>query len=252
MSTQRQLDDLLGEFKQGIQAVLGGKLHAGYIHGGAAVDDSLPTGDVDFHVILKEHLTDIEKKELDNLHKELARKYPPLGVGMDGYYITLEDARRRTPPRSEMWQCAIDNAWALHREHIRAGRYITLYGGDPREIYPPSDWHEIEEALLDELRYVKAHLDEYPDYCILNLCRLIYSFQTRNVVISKAEASEWAMDGIPEWRWLVELARKSYQKAATSHDRTIMLSEVGNFFEYANTQIDRVRQRDLNDSSKQN
>src|SRR5512136_325565 len=144
MDTKRQIEILNREFKKGLQDILGEKLHAVYVYGAAAFNDSLPTGDIDFHVILKDHLTDIEKQELEGLHKKLAKKYPPLGGELDGYYILLEDAKKKTPPRSEMWQCAIDNAWALHREHIRAGRYITLHGGDPREIYPPCNWTEIE------------------------------------------------------------------------------------------------------------
>ena len=218
------------------------KLHAAYVYGAAACNDSFPTGDIDFHVILKNHLTDEEKQELEKMHSKLAKKYPPLGEELDGYYILLEDARKRTPPKSEMWHCATDNAWALHREHIRAGRYITLYGGDPKEIYLPSTWNEIEEALIDEIRYIKNHLDKYPDYCILNLCRLIYSFQTRDVVISKAKASEWAYDSMPEWKWLIELARKSYKRRATEEDREVMLKEVEKFFEYAISMINQSRQ----------
>lgn len=240
MNTAKQIDTIIREFSKGLQTVLGNKLYGAYVYGGAAFNDSIPTGDIDFHVILIEHLTDTEKQELDELHRELAKKFPPLGGELDGYYILFEDARKTTPPQSQMWHCATDNAWALHREHIRAGRYIILYGGDPREIYPPSTWPEIEDALFNELRYVKEHLDQYPDYCILNLCRLIYSFKTRDVVISKAKASEWSFEAFPGWRWLVELARKSYERKATYYDRQRMLNEVGKFFEYATTQINHL------------
>jgi predicted nucleotidyltransferase len=249
METKKQIELISREFRQGLQRVLGEKLYAAYIYGAAAFNDSLPTGDIDFHVILKDHLTDPEKKELEDLHDELAEKYPPLGGELDGYYILLEDAKKRTAPRSEMWQNATDNAWALHRAHIRAGRYITLHGGDPAQIYLPSAWPEIEAALLDEIQFVEKNLDTYPDYCILNLCRLVYSFQTRNVVISKAKASEWSFDAIPEWKGLVDLARKSYEGKATSQDREIMLREVRNFYEYATSQIDQFRHSDKDDSS---
>lgn len=233
---------IIADFVNGLRIVLGDKLHAAYVHGAAAFQDSLPIGDIDFHVILESHLTDKEKQELEDLHKELTRKYPPLGGELDGYYILLEDAKQKTPPRSELWGHATDDAWALHREHIRAGRYITLHGGDPGEIYPPSSWTEIETALLGEIHYIEEHLDKYPDYCILNLCRLLYSFQTRDVVISKASASEWSFDAIPEWKWLVELARKSYERKVTSQERETMLREVGRFFTYATSQVDALRQ----------
>lgn len=250
MDVKTQIEIITGEFKKGLQIVLGEKLHAAYVYGAAAFNDSLPTGDIDFHVILNDHLTAIEKKELEDLHKELAKKYPPLGGEFDGYYILLEDAKKKIPPQSEMWLCATDNAWALHRAHIRAGRYITLHGGDPREIYPPSTWSELDAALLEEIHFVEKNLNIYPDYCILNLCRLLYSFQTRKVVISKAKASEWSFEAIPEWKWLVELARKSYEGKATSQDRDVMLREVKNFYEYATTQIDQIRQSSKDGSSE--
>lgn len=251
MDARKQIEIISGELKKGLQEVLGEKLYAAYVYGAAAFDDSLPTGDIDFHIILKDHLTYTEKQALEDLHREFAEKFPPLGGELDGYYILLDDAKKNTPPRSEMWQCATDSAWALHREHISAGRYITLYDGDPREIYPPSSWTEIEYALLDEIRYINEHLYEYPDYCILNLCRLLYSFQTRNVVISKSMASEWSFDAIPKWKGLVELARKSYEGKATSQDREIMLIEVRNFFDYVTSQINQIKQSYKDSSSEE-
>ena len=242
MDVRKQIKIIIGDFQKSLQMILREKLLAAYVHGAAAFNDSLPTGDIDFHVILKDHLTYTEKQKLEDLHSELAKKYPPLGGELDGYYILLEDSKKKTPPRSEMWAGATDDAWALHREHIRAGRYITLHGGDPREIYPPSSWPEIEVALLDQIQYIEEPLEGFPDYCILNLCRLIYSFRTRDVVISKGKASEWSYDAIPEWKWLVELARKSYAKTASSQDRAILAREVKNFYEYAISQIDEVRQ----------
>jgi hypothetical protein len=227
-------------FAQGLQRILGEKLHGAYIYGAAAFPDSVPTGDIDFHVILESELTDEERSELEKLHGSLAEQFPPLGGEMDGYYLLLADARRTAPPRSEMWRRAVDTSWALHRTHIRAGRCIVLYGPDPKEIYPAASWPEIEGALYGELDYVAKHLGNYPDYCILNLCRLIYSFETRDVVVSKAQAAAWAHDALPEWRRHVELAQKSYARRATAEDRQFMLAEVGAFLEFARARIERA------------
>ena len=230
-------------FVDGLRRILGERLHGAYLYGAAAFPDAVPTGDIDYHVILKSELTDSERSELEALHKSLAERFPPLGGEMDGYYILLSDALRRTPPRSQMWGRATDDAWALHREHIRAGWHVALHGSDPTGIYPPASWPEIERALYGELDYVEKHLYEYPDYCILNLCRLIYSFETRDVVVSKAQAADWARDALPEWRRHVELARKSYARQATSEDRQFMLAEVGRFLEYAHERIERARRK---------
>jgi hypothetical protein len=245
MSISQEVSTIGQAFVDGLRRILGGKLHGAYVYGAAAFPDALPTGDIDFHVILESELTDSERSDLEMLHESLAEQFPPLGGEMDGYYILLSDAVRRTPPRSQMWDRATDDSWALHREHIRAGRHVVLHGPYPGAIYPPASWPEIESALYGELDYVETHLHECPDYCILNLCRLIYSFETKDAVVSKAQASDWARDALPEWRRHVELARKSYARQATPEDRQFMLAGVGRFLEYAHERIQRACQKGI-------
>jgi len=231
----------IGEaFVRGLRRILRDKLHGAYIYGAAAFPMTLPTGDIDFHVILKAELTEDERSALEELHRALAREFPPLGVDMDGYCILLADARCKSPPRSQIWSRATDTAWALHRERIRAGRHIVLHGPDPTSIYPPASWTEIESALYGELDYVERHLHEYPGYCIFNLCRLIYSFETGDVVISKAAASEWAQEALPEWRHHITLVTKSYRGQATAEDRDFVLAEVSRFYDFALLRIERA------------
>ncbi len=243
MTIQAQVRDISTAFVAGLRRILGDKLYGLYFYGAAAFPDDLPTGDIDFHLILTGPLTDDERACLYELHDSLARDFPPLGVGMDGYYILLADARRTEPPQSQMWQRATDTSWALHREHIRAGRVLVLYGPDPKQIYLPATWPELERALESELQYVVDHQQQYPDYCILQLCRLIYSHETGEVVVSKAQASDWAREALPAWRRPIDLARKSYARQTTDEDRQLMLAQVGGFLEFARARIERARQR---------
>ncbi|MFW6097745.1 MAG: aminoglycoside adenylyltransferase domain-containing protein [Chloroflexota bacterium] len=243
MALSEQVNAISAAFTGGLRRILANKLVAAYIFGAAAFPDTENTGDIDFHVILSTELTASERDALEELHREIARQFPPLGGEMDGHYILLQDVHRQTPPRSQMWQRAADTAWALHREHIRAGRYITLHGPNPRDLYPPATWSEIEAALYSELDYVEQHLSDYPDYCILNLCRLIYSFETKVVVISKTAAAEWAHKHLPQWQAHIGLARKSYAGKATAHDRQFMLAEVAQFYEFARSRIEEATHR---------
>ncbi|MBT9143338.1 MAG: hypothetical protein DDT32_01612 [Syntrophomonadaceae bacterium] len=246
MSISQEVSIIGQAFVNGLKRVLGEKLQGAYIYGAAGFPEAVPTGDIDFHVILRSDLTDGERSELEMLHESLAEQFPPLGGEMDGYYILLADARRESPPRSQMWRRATDDSWALHREHIRAGRHIVLHGLEPTAIYPPASWPEIESALYGELDYVEEHLHEYPGYCILNLCRLIYSFETKDIVLSKAQASDWARDALPEWRRHIELARKSYARQATPEDRRFMFAEVGRFLEFAHARIEQACEESAN------
>lgn len=233
------IQELCTDFLSGLKATLGEKLVGVYLYGAWTFPESVASGDVDFHVILNSSLTEVERSALEMLHGSLAEKYPPLGREMDGYYLLLGEAREASPPRSQMWQRAVDEAWALHREHVRAGRCIVLYGPHPRQIYPPATWTEIEAALLGELKFVEEHLREYPAYCILNLCRLIYSFKTRDVVVSKARSAGWALEAFPEWKDVIKLAIKSYKKAATAADEELIQAEVENFFAFACDRIEK-------------
>lgn len=243
VSRSKEVRTVCDAFVKGLRTILGDKLFGAYVYGAAAFPDSAPARDIDFHVVLKESLTARECTALEELHKSLAQRFPPLGGELDGYYILLEDACRRKLPRSQMWQRATDNSWALHREHIRAGRCIVLHGPDPRGVYSPATWPEIEKALRGELHYVEKHLHDYPDYCILNLCRLIYSYETREVVVSKAAAAGWACDALPEWRFLIEAAKKSYAGRSTPQEREFMLAEVQDLYRYARARIEQAKRR---------
>jgi hypothetical protein len=239
MKIPNEIQDLCQALLRGLNAALGAKLYGIYLYGALAFPEGGATGDIDFHVILKETLGDREKMELKDLHANLAQDFPPLGVGLDGYYILLEDARQTSPPRHQLVAGVIDDSWALHREHIRAGRCIVLQGPDPRQVYPATSWPELESALWGELDYVERHLADYPDYCVLNLCRLMYSFDTRDVVVSKRASAGWAYDAFPEWRPLIEAARKSYDRRATTRDKELLKSEVKRFFDFA---CERIRE----------
>jgi hypothetical protein len=239
MKIPNEIQELCQVFLNGLNTALGDKLYGVYLYGALAFPEGGPTGDIDFHVILSEKLNDREKSELDELHATLARDFPPLGADMDGYYILLEEARQTSPPRHQLLADVLDNSWALHREHIRAGRCIVLQGPDPRQVYPAASWPELASALDGELDYVANHLTEYPAYCILNLCRLIYSFDTGDVVVSKRASARWAHDAFPEWRPHIEAATRSYDRRATAQDRELLESEVGAFFDFA---CERIRE----------
>ncbi len=230
-------------FAKGLRSILGAKLCGAYVYGAVAFPGRLPTHDIDFHVILTEPLTEAERSALEELHESLSRRFPPLGGELDGYYVLLRDARRVKRPRSQMWRRATDDAWALHCEHVRAGRCIVLHGPDPKEVYPQPSWPEVDKALSGELRYVERHLRDYPDYCILNLCRLIYSYETKNVAVSKAAASVWARDALPKWRRAIRAARRSYAGRSTPQEREFMLAEVKSLFDSARARIQAAGRR---------
>jgi hypothetical protein len=124
---------------------------------------------------------------------------------------------------------------------MHAGRCIVLYGPDPQDVYPIATWPELEADLLDELRYVAERLHVYHAYCILNLCRLMYSFATQDVVISKAGVAAWACEAFPRWQDLIERAQAAYAGRTTAADKTFMLAEVESLYSFARQHIRESR-----------
>jgi hypothetical protein len=237
MEPPEKIEGLCRAFVAGLKAVLGDNLAGVYLYGAVAFPETVDTGDVDGHVILAGPLSEHEKAGLETLHASLARDYPPLGADLDVHYLLLADTRTLAPPPHQLRAGVFDTAWALHCAHIRAGRCIPLYGPDPLQVYPTPAWPDLEAALRGELRYVEEKLEDYPAYCVLNLCRLVYSFQACDVVISKAGAATWAWDALPGWRPLIAAAQRSYAGRAAAQDGALLRSGVPALFRQASHHI---------------
>jgi hypothetical protein len=238
LSVPEEIQDLCADFLDGLSAVLGQKLFGVYLLGGWAFPEGTARGDVDLHVIVEEPLNEQEKSAVVELHSSMASEYPSLvGEGLDAWYFLLDDARATTPPTHQLETEVIDKSWALHRAHIHGGHCIVLRGPDPRELYPQAPWEEVADALQGELRFVAEHLGDHPAYCVLNLCRLMYSHQTRDVVTSKYRSALWARDALPEKRPCIDAAMKSYEGTATAAEIHLVKTQATGFFDFACARI---------------
>lgn len=234
---------LCEEFAAGVRSVLQEKLYAVYIYGAVTFPETKHTGDVDFCAILVAPPTEEERASLLQLHGRLEREAPPVGTDLDGYYLLLDDARRAARPHHLLFPEIVDESWALHRAHMLAGRVAVLHGPDPRTIFASPTREELDEALDGEFEYVKRHLADYPGYCVQNLCRLLYSWETGEVVTSKAAATAWASQRFPAWRALISLGSLAYAKQATAADLEALASGLPTFYLFAQREIESLRAR---------
>lgn len=243
MEMRSEIRELCWAFRDGLRDVLRDGLHAVYVYGAVTFPETTHTGDVDFHAILSQPPTSAERAALLALHERLAAEFPPLGAELDGYYILLDDARGTASPQHLLFPHLFDDSFALHRAHILAGRVIALFGPDPMTIYVAPTWTELEAALNGELAYVANHLTQYPAYCVLNLCRLLYSWEMRDVVTSKAASAVWALEHLPAWRPLIGAARASYAHADTAAHRALLSDQVDTFYRFSVTSIAEAQAR---------
>ncbi|MDE3000099.1 MAG: DUF4111 domain-containing protein [Gemmatimonadota bacterium] len=229
-------------FVDGLEAILDVNLHGIYMHGASVFSDSGPIQDIDCHVILAGPLSSRNKDAILQLQRDIAGRFPPLGGELDAYFIRYEDALKTGPPAHQLQSGIRDEAWALHCAHVRGGRYITLYGPPPADTFPAHSWDAISAALEHELAFIEQNL-QYPDYCVLNMCRIMFSVQERNVVVSKFSSGKWASDRFPVWKPLIDAAVASYLGTKTHDEAELLKNQAAAFIEFGKRRIREELQR---------
>ncbi|HLJ68556.1 MAG TPA: aminoglycoside adenylyltransferase domain-containing protein [Chloroflexota bacterium] len=225
---------VVGAFGERVQSVLGNSLFGIYLYGSLTFTDSRDLSqDIDFHVVVHEPLGDERRQAIHRIRPDLARELGPLAGELDGYVVLDSDLQSTSPPRHQLWPLSrvpSDGAWALHCAHIRSGRVITLFGSDPTDIYPTPSWPDLRTALFGEIRFVDEHLVEAPAYAVLNATRILYSFHSRDVVISKAGAAGWALEVLErQLADTVRAALRHYLGQDTPGDQRTLESQVRPF-----------------------
>lgn len=218
-----ELDEVLGERFAGL-----------FVYGAACFPPS-PVSDFDAHVLLSGPFDDADRSAVKEMLGRL--RDTPGGDDMDVWYVTLDEARSANPPQTQLRPGFRDDSWALHRAHWHAGRFVLIRGTDPRDVVPVPTWDEIDASLQGELGYIEDHLEDAPAFGVLNLCRVLYSYETRDVVIGKYQSALWAFGALPaEEHALIRSALEAYRTK-----RYAITDDVRGFFAAMSARISRAR-----------
>jgi len=221
----REIQAICDSLLEGLKATLSDSLFGVYLYGAMVFPETRYIQDIDFHVILNRKLTHDEKKRVERLHQRLSVKFPQFkDDDLDGYYILLSDAQQISTPWHQIYPDVSDEAWPLHIAHMRAGYCIVLSGPKPKSFLPEPMWKDLVVGLEASLKCTLKYVDMHPDYCMLNFCRILYSFSTKNVVVSKRRAAEWVQGQFPEWSQLIETALRVYEREEHEEDRQLLVS----------------------------
>jgi hypothetical protein len=105
----------------------------------------------------------------------------------------------------------------------------------PKRLFPPATKHEIASFLRRERKYVRDHLNRYPVYAVLNLCRLEYSERHGEVVLSKLQAARWARRELEPWKPLIDAALRTYRGGPQPGDESRLRREAHGFYRSTST-----------------
>jgi hypothetical protein len=236
----KEIEAFTQAYVYGLRHILGSRLYGIYQHGASVFPEAKPVQDIDCHVILKRRLSKRNRQEILDLEDTLIQDFTNLGDMLDVYYILLKEARRYENPQHQLNQQLYDTAWPLHCAHIRAGRYRVLIGPEPNRIFPAPSWQAICKALDSELVYIQKNLN-YPAYCILNLCRILYSFATQDPAVSKQACGMWACQKFPNWELVIQAALRFYRRQNGLADEILMRARVETFLTFALEELAALR-----------
>lgn len=226
----QQVQAVMSSLVEGLKATLNDNLFAVYLYGAMVFPETKYVQDIDFHVILRRGLTYDDKEQVKALHERLCVSFPQFkDDDLDGYYILLSDARQVSIPWHQIYPDIPDETWPLHIAHMRAGYCIVLFGPEPKSFLPEPTWKDLSSSLQATLRSTFGYLDSHPDYCILNFCRILYSFSTRDVVVSKSRAASWARQQLPQWSGLIDAALRVFQRDEHEGDRQLLVQSMEQF-----------------------
>jgi hypothetical protein len=228
-----------GLLRDGLGSAIGDDVDAIWLYG-AAVFAAPRLVDLDIHVLLRRPLSPEEVAATRALERAALAAVPEV-EDIDAWYVLTEDARRprrpvdrRQPPGLEFR----DTNWALHRAHWLAGACVRLQGLSPAEVVPPPAWPELEAELREAVETARGHLHDGGAYGVLQLCRVLASLATRDVVRSKLDSGDWALSRLPgEAAPAIEAALRSYRGAALPGDDLLIRDAFPAFFALVEARI---------------
>jgi hypothetical protein len=217
-----------------LEQLTGANLAAVWLYGASVFGH--PSVDIDVHILLWEQLSANEWESVWNLHERIAKDASLPLEGLDFWYISMKAAGDRSNPvHLAPWTNGLtDNHWPLHRAHWLAGKVVVIYGLEPSAVVQPPTWDELEPVLRDEL-----YMTTPSAYGVLQLCRVWASLETQDVVRSKLDSADWAVQRLDgKYEGIIRAAVRCYEGTQTPDDLEVIQYEFSDFLEEIRNKTD--------------
>jgi len=220
-----EVNALLQELLESVQAVLGSHFVGMYLDGSLASGDFDQDSDIDFIVVTDGEISDALFLELRAMHERIAAMDSVWAIQLEGSYVPVRALKRHdvamgSYPNIERGQgerlklVFHDPAWLVHwyvlREHG-----IVLAGTPPQTLVAPVTPEHLRYAMrsllsgwVTQLVHEPAQIKNrgYQSYVVLSLCRILYTLE-HGTVASKPVAARWAQETLAaQWSPLIERA----------------------------------------------
>ena len=223
-------EEIIEKYVNRSTEILKDKLAGIYLHGSAVMGCYQPKkSDLDFMVVVREALTDAEKRAYVDMVLELDAEGPAKGIEMS---IVTKDAcnpfvyptpfilhysrmhtewYRRDPEDYIRKMNGTDRDLAAHFTVIRS-RGRCLCGLPVWEVFGEVPEADYLDSIWDDVAGAEEEITDNPMYLILNLARVL-AYLKEKKVLSKLEGGEWALGSLPEeYHPLIRSALREYRE----------------------------------------
>lgn len=220
-TSNTELNTVLTEFAQSIQAILKDKLVGVYLQGSFSVGDPDMNSDVDFIVIIDSELTDEEVQTLQENHRRIHDMDNHWAKHLEGSFVPKSIFAQYEDCSYKLWY--LDNGSRTFEQSTHCNTVLvrwvvrdmstTLLGADPKTLLEPipvkalrqeifdviHDWGK--EILADPERFANQF---YQIFILHNYSRMLQNF-IEGKPGSKLAGTEWAKANLdPKWHELID------------------------------------------------
>ncbi len=249
------MDTVIDSFVKQSEEILKDNLVGIYLHGSAVMGCFNPAkSDLDLIVVVREPMTDADKRSFMDMVVELSNKGPAKGIEMSvvrqgvckpfAYPTPFElhfsaahlDWYKNDPTDYIFKMKGEDKDLAAHFMIINH-RGKCLCGASIKETFVDVPVRDYIDSIWNDIANAEDEITDTPMYIILNLARVL-AYLKDGLVLSKKEGGEWAHSNIPEiYHSLVINALKEYAEEA---DITYDMSHAK---DYAKYMVDQIKKR---------
>lgn len=210
-----ELKDILSVIRNEYKDELGSNLIGIYVHGSIAFECfNWKKSDIDILVVVREHLTQLQKEAMISTLLRLVPIAPPKGFEMS--VVLYNDCQNFIYPTpfelhfsnvhiakakndlSEYCRTmnGLDSDLAAHFTIVREVG-VVLYGTPIRFVFQrvPKKYYLL--SIQSDIQTAEQQIDRNPIYIILNLCR-VWAYSKSGLILSKEQGGQWGITYLPE------------------------------------------------------
>src|SRR6266567_5464223 len=227
------LNSVLQDFVDRVQAVLSTNFVGAYLQGSFAVGDFDLHSDVDFIMVTEEELSEKEVHGLQGVHERIYCLDSPWAQHLEGSYFPREALRSYAHSGGQLWYLDHGSRSLIQSDHCNTvlvrwvvrENGVTLAGPAPALLVDPIPVETLREQIMatihdwgQEILSNPDHFNNrfYQGFIVLNYCRMLHDLH-RGFPGSTLAGAEWAKANLdPSWKGLIDRAWNGRPNPAVS------------------------------------